>query len=777
MEFSANGRKDVRKGSVLVVTVIMLVVAAITVGSILAATSTYAKFSEATYGREKAAFLADGGLQAAIIELNRQGDGNIGTNESRAWFTRTNGFINSDWSFATRRTGFHLTSTGRYRGHEVTVQCDLYTNNTSGYIHAIYMHALYAGNSSGDTNYVLKIGGTGTGADYVNGNTYSGRKLELSGDAKLRLPELMNDKNGDGICDPATDTWSNAYATQVFSNALSQAAYNTYTNSQKANAGKFYNNGKYDFGEAYVDTIGNGHYDLGEPFVDVNGNGVWDPGDTFIDRDGDGVYDAGVDTVVDKGNGRWDAGEEWTEDSSHSQRVNGRYDPAGGYWKLSYNTWSWKTTYTSGGKTYSCASWPAEQFEDLGDGVFSPAEPYTDQNGHYDVGEQFFDDRNDRYDYGTQAPGTITGMPAPGPGQRAATGGDAAISPPDLVHMYYELQKSGTNAVSPPDDALERWGHDVAVTASQYTSAGGNGKVIANVNNPCHMFIRNVNQSRPGYGNDDSAKRETLGGVTIRSREYNIVTNQLGQRVDDYFLEDPTDSTYNTIPGESLAIAQNDSDRTHTILVNVTDDQNNKLYYVDGNVFIHATPTYALRFKNPGTRITIVARGNITISDEFYYNADYPTNLQYSSVNSTVVKNPSDALCLIALTNSASANSGNIYIGDTAYGTGGAIHAMLYAQNDFVDNNINTVDQQFISIFGNMTAGDQVRVNRTTGGGSYRTRLDITLDERIMNGVLIDGDPIVPGLPHPVGNQRYVKGPVAGWEMIPGSWSSAAMLK
>ena len=41
---------------------------------------------------------------------------------------------------------------------------------------------------------------------------------------------------------------------------------------------------------------------------------------------------------------------------------------------------------------------------------------------------------------------------------------------------------------------------------------------------------------------------------------------------------------------------------------------------------------------------------------------------------------------------------------------------MLYAENDFVDKNINTVDQQYISIFGNMTAGNQVRLNREVGG-------------------------------------------------------------
>ncbi len=40
-------------------------------------------------------------------------------------------------------------------------------------------------------------------------------------------------------------------------------------------------------------------------------------------------------------------------------------------------------------------------------------------------------------------------------------------------------------------------------------------------------------------------------------------------------------------------------------------------------------------------------------------------------------------------------NSG-VKVTRLAMGTGGSIHAMLYAENDFVDNNINTADQQFI---------------------------------------------------------------------------------
>ncbi len=749
------------EGFVMVTAAVLLAVAAATVGSLLTASMTYQRVALSHHDREQAAFLADAGLQAALAKLNAYSEGNIASNQSRAYFAQTNRFTARDWGFVTQVTTTNgrnvLVSSGRYNGKTVRIQADISLGAGHRSIHALYEHALYAGNSSGDTNYVLKVGGTGTGADFVRGDVYSGGHIELSGDAKLRLPEdLWYDFDSDGIWDPVTDKWHNAYATQVFTNPLTEAEFSAYSNAMAPHMSKVYPNGRYDYGEAFVDTIGNGVYDPGEPFEDLNGNGSWDQADSFIDRNGNGVYDAGIDTVVDNGNGRWDPGEEWTEDSHplrHGRRLNGRYDPAGGYWQLVSGSWQWKTArYKVNGVWYYPSTWPAEAFEDVGDGDYQPAEPFTDQNGVYDVGEKYLDDRNSLYDYGTQASGRITGMPAPGPGQRAATGGNPVVSPPDLAHMYYELDRNGMA----PADALVRWGHDISVTASDY----GNFLCITNQNNPEHIFVRNP----PRSGS------VTSRGKTIQGRQYTVISNEYGQRIDDYFLEDPTDPTYNSNPSQ-FRIASNDSSRTCTMMVDVQPQHNMLLYFVDGNVYIHNPAAYSMRFRQPGTRITIVARGNITISDEFYYNADYPPGLQYSNMNSTVVRNPQDALCLIALKNPACTNSGNILIGDAQFGTGGSIHAMLYAENDFIDNNINSVDQQFISIFGNMTAGNKIRLNRTVAPGQYRTRLDVTLDERIRDGRLI-----VPGLPHPLGGERSIQLDTA-WRMVPGTWSSWSRLR
>jgi hypothetical protein len=754
MHAQAATRSPSRNGSVLVITVVMLAFAGMIIASILTVTTSYTRNSEGVYARDKATFLADSGLNAALVKLNALSDANINITESRTYFAESNRFVREDWGFTTELLStngqYFIRSTGRYDGYRVTAESKIILGAGSSSIHALYAHAVFAGNSANLSTYTLKIGGTSTGADFVKGDTYSGGKIELTGTSRLRHPEIMIDTNSDGICDSG-ETWTNAFAVQTFTNPLSQTAFNNF-NTANTNLSKAYNNGRYDFGEAFVDTIGNGVYDPGEPYTDSNGNGQRDNGDSYIDRNSNGVYNAGVDTVVDLGNGLYDAGEEWVEDSTRSQRRNGKYDPAGGYYLYASSKWTWKTSYKVGNKTYYCTSWPAEQYEDVGDGVYSTVgEPYTDQNGIYDVGEQYVDDRNDIYDYGTQARGTVTGMPAPGPGQRVAAGGDAAIDPPNLTNMYYNMDRNG----SKPIGALARWGNDVVVSSNDY----GTARAITTLSKPEHIFVRNP----PTSGSVSS------GGKTIYGRSYAYVTNSAGKRLDDYFLEDPADSTYNTyVTADEIDGTVN----TAPSYLNVTADGNNKLYFVDGNVYLHHPQVYSMRFRNPGTRITIVANGNITLSDEFYYNADYSPTLTRTNMNSTVVNNPSDALCLIALKNPAFPNNtGNIFIGDSQFGTGGSIHAMLYAENDFVDNNLNTADQAFISIFGNMTAGNQIRLNRTVGGGQYRTRLDVTLDERIRDGTII-----VPGLPHAVGTQRSIFRRTA-WHYVPGTWFSSSFLK
>ena len=173
-----------KQGSLLVITVIMLAIAGITVGAILTSQFTFIRVAEASTSREKAAFFADAGLQSAIVKLNAASDGNIGLAESRCYFGRTNNFTAHDLGFQSHYSlsngASWVISTGLYNSCQVVVQAQVELGAGNRTIHALYAHALFAGNISG-SNYTMAIGGASTNADFVRGDVYSGGNLTRSG--------------------------------------------------------------------------------------------------------------------------------------------------------------------------------------------------------------------------------------------------------------------------------------------------------------------------------------------------------------------------------------------------------------------------------------------------------------------------------------------------------------------------------------------------------------------------------------------------------------------
>jgi len=680
-----------RSGSILTTVVILLGVASFGIGAILWAMNGFVRHTERNHDHDRALLLADAGVAAAMTELNYGGDGAITTGESKQLFSSTGRLDGANWNFMTSITmqpdsGKKITSQGTYRDAVVTVEKLASVQASGETIHALYALAIYAGNSSGDTNYTLEVGGSGSDADFVNGDVHVNGGIALSGGAMLRHPEDFTDLNSDELWD-ANEEWLESNATTVFSNPLSQAEFDTYVAGLDQE--RCYGNDEYDHGEAFVDLLGNSVYDSSEPFEDLNGDGIYGFGEPFDDLDGDGVRDEGEE-FIDLGNGEYDEGEEYEDVNG-----NGQWDPEiPGHYEGSGWGRRWVPTV------------PAEPFEDRGNGVYDEGESFVDVNGVYDEGEPYCDDRNGCYDYGTTATGEITGMPDALPGQQAADGSDPQLDPPDLSKMYYNVPKTDPK----PIDASENWGYDEAVADATFD---GSGKLM-DQDDPRHIFVKN-----PSWG---YASQKNVGDR------------------DDYFLEDPTDASYG------------DSHQYLTVLEN----GNDKVYYVDGNLYIHNPDTYDFMFRNAGIRMTVVAKGNITISDEFWYNGG--------------TDNPQDAVCFIALEDDGnpSDTGGNIYLGDSVYGTGGDIHAMLFAENDFVDNNLDTTGQPYLSVFGNMTAGNHVDIDRSAPG---RTRLDVGLDERIREGV-----DVPPGLPPSLSGQRQVY-TESGWEPDTGTWSSYSRLQ
>jgi hypothetical protein len=128
-------------------------------------------------------------------------------------------------------------------------------------------------------------------------------------------------------------------------------------------------------------------------------------------------------------------------------------------------------------------------------------------------------------------------------------------------------------------------------------------------------------------------------------------TECAGTTGDDYFFEPSS----NFVAG---------TEKTGATPINVGE---NKVYYVDGDVWVNSQQTYG--FKMDG-KATIVATGNIHICD----------NIEY--------KNSSSLLGLVALGKYDSSGNitsgGNIFFGDPRFGTMYVLSGMMFAAKDFL---------------------------------------------------------------------------------------------
>ncbi|MBL8862446.1 MAG: hypothetical protein JNK02_10600 [Planctomycetes bacterium] len=210
---------------------------------------------------------------------------------------------------------------------------------------------------------------------------------------------------------------------------------------------------------------------------------------------------------------------------------------------------------------------------------------------------------------------------------------------------------------------------------------------------------------------------------------------------DDYFLEDAyepinTSSAINAGAGSKITISGLGGEPGP--------NGNNLVYYIDGNLWVHNLNAYSFTLWNAsGTpvNITLVVSGNIYISDNIFYN-----------------NNDADGLALIAMKDPNVADSGNIYFGDPSFGTLEYMSAFMYAENNFYDNNLSASGSARVTVRGNMTAGNQVRINRDHG--NQHSKLTVDFDPRIWNQSLT-----LPGLPSMSGSDPTRV--VASWREVP----------
>ncbi len=136
-----------------------------------------------------------------------------------------------------------------------------------------------------------------------------------------------------------------------------------------------------------------------------------------------------------------------------------------------------------------------------------------------------------------------------------------------------------------------------------------------------------------------------------------------------------------------------------------------RVYYVDGDVWVHSQSSYGFKLKG---KATIVSTGNIHISD----------NLLYEDSNSL--------LGLVALGEydeyDELASGGNIYFGDPRYGTIYVVSGLMFAADDFLYNTDSVTHhaaepESGFTVNGSLAALDKISIERdwyTTGHGWSR---------------------------------------------------------
>ncbi|MCP4261821.1 MAG: hypothetical protein GY774_30620 [Planctomycetes bacterium] len=184
----------------------------------------------------------------------------------------------------------------------------------------------------------------------------------------------------------------------------------------------------------------------------------------------------------------------------------------------------------------------------------------------------------------------------------------------------------------------------------------------------------------------------TSGYLPSGNELYNVMVKNPGDRSsecsttfgDDYFFE-------------PASVSGGGDQKDATTPLNMGD---NRVYYVDGDVWVHNPSTYGFIVDG---QVTIVATGDIHISD----------NIKYADTDSV--------LGLVALGEYDGSgqliSGGNIYFGDPRYGTMYTVSALMFAADSFLYNTDSvtggTVEPETgFSVYGNLNALNQVSIER-----------------------------------------------------------------
>lgn len=254
-------------------------------------------------------------------------------------------------------------------------------------------------------------------------------------------------------------------------------------------------------------------------------------------------------------------------------------------------------------------------------------------------------------------------------------------------------------------------------------------------------------------GTADQLPDDVLGHIFRRNpsdRKDHWEADKLAYGRDTYYLEDPyskkSTNQYKITPSRPVQ-----GDPSNPL------NGNDKVIFIDGNLRLDMSGPLGYKFYFPektGLKLTVVVKGNIYWGDNLDYLNKNKDGLVFIAMKDTD-RNNGDGTFGIA-------DSGNIYFGDPRHGTLESMKAFMYAENNFIDQNLSAKGSLEFEIFGNMTAGNQVAINRDfeqpgtyewvlingvltevyVPGPTIHSKMTVTLDDRILTGQLD-----LPGLP------------------------------
>lgn len=256
---------------------------------------------------------------------------------------------------------------------------------------------------------------------------------------------------------------------------------------------------------------------------------------------------------------------------------------------------------------------------------------------------------------------------------------ESSINPSPMPNPYsYNGDVDSTGNTNILDSASVSGAVSEGVAPQDHPSLAGMNYVVNNTHNVSEIFA----DAGVDWGylpSDNELYNVMVKNPTDRSGECSTTAG------DDYFLEPASVS--------NEGATQKDA-RTPLSM------GDNRIYYVDGDVWVHSPSTYGFLVDG---KVTIVATGDIHISD----------NIKYADSESL--------LGLVALGQYDDAgqlvSGGNIYFGDPRFGTMYTTSALMFAADSFLYNTDSVTGgteepETGFSVYGNLNALNQVSIER-----------------------------------------------------------------